>query len=711
MVEETQSSLVLNFREYEEKTPKKPEAPLPTKRPIEDDAGGQVKKRPHRDDGSKTEEGHEGQKREGFTSLFSGNPEIPFVPPVDITPVSEKVFSENAFNSLPVAKQIVSNVEKLGFTSMTMVQQLSIPHILEGKDALIKSQTGSGKTLTYALPVIHNLMNHNPRVNRADGMYALVIVPTRELALQSYQWFEKLCKSCVWVVPGYLIGGEKKKAEKSRLRKGVNILIATPGRLIDHIHHTKSLSLEKLKYLIIDEADRLLDMGYEQSITSIMEAVAEQQKSITYTRQTVMLSATLTSGVEKLAGMSLQNPKIVDVSDVDGSLKGETLVTPENLSHFYLLVPAKLRLVCLAAFILLKCRFGKERKMIVFMSTQDMVDYHTALFKAVLSRYGHEKTKKTSLMKRAEKVLAGEEDEDDEDDDDEEEEEEEKDDGDTINFLKLHGNMTQPDRSAVFNEFRESGSGVLLCTDVAARGLDLPRVNWIVQYNAACTAADYVHRVGRTARVNAKGSAIAFLAPAEVPFVRMLQDHDIKLEEVKMNKVLQVLMMPTEKLTKRRPIAYTVEEAATKLQLKFETILLENKDLHELAKKSYISFVRSYASYPKEVRLMFNFKSLHLGHYAKSTGLREAPSALGASAAMRARKEMKEKREKKEKYRNVNVMKQKSGILPKYMSMSEFSSGLEDGKIKKAQGKSPNTKGEAPKNIKTGSPKKHKMKE
>ncbi|XP_047493925.1 probable ATP-dependent RNA helicase DDX31 [Penaeus chinensis] len=613
-------------------------------------------------------------RRDGYTSsLFYGNPDIPAIPQTDVKPVSEKVFSEESFSTLDIAPQLVSTLEKLGFRSMTTVQQKSMPAILSGKDALVKSQTGSGKTLTYALPIINDLMSQKPQIQRSDGLLALVIVPTRELALQSYQWFEKLCKACVWVVPGYLIGGEKKKAEKARLRKGINILVATSGRLIDHIHHTKSLSLAKVKYLVIDEADRLLEMGYERSVTSIMESLKEQQESTN--RQTIMLSATLSSGVEKLAGMSLVSPEIIDVSQEgqDGKLMCEALATPENLSHNYILVPAKLRLVTLAAFILAKCKVGDEKKMIVFFATQDLADFHTEIFSRLLSRYGKVKDERPSLLKRAEKVLAGEEDKEEES-----EEEEEEDTEKIILFQKLHGSMTQQERSAVFKSFREASAGVLMCTDVASRGLDLPRVRWIVQFNAACTAADYVHRVGRTARVNSAGSAVAFLAPSEAPYIQMLEKHKILLQEIRMKEVLKSFSFACDDYTgEEQPSMRTVEELATNFQLNVENELINDQSMHDLSRKAYVSFVRAYASYPKEVRDMFSFKALHLGHYAKSMGLRDTPSALGASAAFKAKREFKEKRERKERRKRIQVMNQKMGKLPKSAMFSEFDSGLD----------------------------------
>ncbi|XP_068227914.1 ATP-dependent DNA helicase DDX31-like [Palaemon carinicauda] len=425
--------------------------------------------------------------------------------------------------------------------------------------------------------------------------------------------------------------------------------------------------------------DRGNDMG-------IMESLREQQPSLDKCRQTIMLSATLSAGVEKLAGMSLFSPKIIDVSH-DGEeedeklLSSEALATPENLSHHYILVPAKLKLVTLAAFVLSKCMYGDERKIIIFFATQDMVDYHTALFSQVLSRYWSDnkpkKEEKSSLTRRAERVLAGYEDEseDDSSTDDEDDVEEEVDEHEgAISFQKLHGNMTQEDRSSVFKTFKEASAGVLMCTDVAARGLDLPRVCWIVQFNAACSASDYVHRVGRTARVDAAGSALIFLAPAEATYIQMLESHKIILKEVTMQKVLGTLKFISSEAKSGH---HALEESATGLQLRVENLLLADKHLHDLAKKAYVSFVRSYASYPKHLREMFNFKALHLGHYAKSMGLRDSPSALGASAAFRAKREIKEKREKKEKRIKIQRMRQIPGKIPKHAQVSEFDSGLD----------------------------------
>nr|CAD7594109.1 unnamed protein product [Timema genevievae] len=345
------------------------------------------------------------------TSLFANNPDIPMFAHRVIHPVREPVFSSDKFEDLDIhpytgeRRGLASQPTKVSFranknrwftetvdgASYLTVQQKSIPVVLSGRDALIRSQTGSGKTLAYALPIVEALQRVRPKVCRADGIRAVVVVPTRELALQSYEVFIKLVKSFTWLVPGCFVGGEKRKSEKARLRKGINILVGTPGRLLDHVQKTESFRLDKVEWLVLDEADRLLDMGYEQEVASFVSALdnqhnSKQQPSLqdhseyetdpesdpkplvttTRSRQTLLLSATLTSAVERLAGLALKDPVFVDAavaedysekkSNTQISTTEPSLVIPESLSQFYVLTPAKLRLVTLAAFIIWKCQ-------------------------------------------------------------------------------------------------------------------------------------------------------------------------------------------------------------------------------------------------------------------------------------------------------------------------------------------------------------------
>ncbi|OXU24684.1 hypothetical protein TSAR_005180 [Trichomalopsis sarcophagae] len=619
-----------------------------------------------------------------ISSLFGHNPTIPNIGQRFVKPVNEKVFSAEKFGDLGIHAYAVQNLEQnMKITTMTTVQKKAIPVILSGKDVLVRSQTGSGKTLAYALPIIETLQRVRPKLARDSGIKALVVVPTRELALQTYECFLKLVKPFTWIVPGYLVGGEKRKAEKARLRKGCTVLVATPGRLLDHIKHTQALRLDLINCFVLDEADRMLDMGYEKDISGIVAALEnnlpasdnsgydpmqmlrqrvnpeaadqnkseeeegkrienneednsdEERKIITkqqynsdseeepddeadlkksepassnieenddrpHKRQTILLSATLTQAVEKLAGLTMHNPAFVDaakenVEAVGGNLSeiNDDLVVPESVAQSYIVTPPKLRMVTLSAYIAGRCQAQGSHKILVFMATQDMIDYHAEVLSTVLNK------------------PVDEEDEDSEPLVD-------------VEFFKLHGSMTQKERTEIFKTFRAAKSGVLLCTDVAARGLDLPKVDTVVQYTGPTSTRDYVHRIGRTARAGTSGVSTIFLTPPEVEFARMLEKHRIRIKQEDMDDVLAKLLGPLSPHN-------SVHAAAIALQNDFENLVLENKRLYTAACKAYTSWVRFYSSYPREMREVFNRKDLHLGHYAKSFALREPPQKIGAA--------------------------------------------------------------------------------
>nr|CAH0110851.1 unnamed protein product [Daphnia galeata] len=478
-----------------------------------------------------------------ISSLFFKNPEIPSVTKDHVEAAEENVFSSQSFSALKIHRFLVATLEKdLNLKQMTEAQSRTIPILLDKKDALVKSQTGSGKTLAYAIPIVESI---TPKIDRTSGVFALVIVPTRELVLQTYTWFTKILKN---------------------------------------------LNLGRLHWLVMDEADRLLDMGYEKDVARIVSIVQEHfvKEGSFGRRQNVMVSATLSKGVEKLAGLTLTDPEHIKLSE-DDSVNQDQLVTPTNLKQWYLIVPPKLRLATLAAFILWKCTISTEKKVLIFMTTQDSVDYHAELFNRVLAK---------------------------------------REDRPSISFYKLHGNMPQKDRTSIFKEFRDTESGVLLCTDVAARGLDLSSIDWIVQYNPPVTAEEYVHRVGRTARVGKCGQAVIFLAPPETDFIHRLANRGISVVEKNPDAILKTLTTSWSK------VPQTMEQAATAVQLCFEEYVIESYNLYEMATKGYVSFVRSYAALPKDVRDVFNFQSLHLGHYAKSFALRDPPTQINTAGRM-----------------------------------------------------------------------------
>uniref|UniRef100_A0A8C5APW8 ATP-dependent RNA helicase n=1 Tax=Gadus morhua TaxID=8049 RepID=A0A8C5APW8_GADMO len=461
---------------------------------------------------------------------------------------------------------------------------------MSGRDAVVRSQTGSGKTLSYGIPIVQSLQAVLPKIQRADGPLALILVPTRELAQQSFQIFQKLVKPFTWIVPGVLMGGEKRKAEKARLRKGINILVSTPGRLVDHINNTLNMVFSSVQWLVLDEADRILDMGFEKDLTVILNSLNSNGPS----RQNVLLSATLTNDLARLSDVCLKDPVSVQVSDPNASevtpstgsstqpgSQSESFSVPEALKQHMVLVPSKLRLVCLASFIMEKC---KGNKMIVFMASCEAVEFLLSLFKSVLcgSSAKHQPLK----------------------------------------FLRLHGNMKQ--------EVSDS--------DVAARGLDLPQVTWIVQYNPPISAAEYVHRVGRTARIGAEGNSLLFLTPAETAYIDELANHNISLSEMKLYDILSTLMQDDAYKGRGNALQQEVRERATVLQTEFENAVHANQETLQGAKKALQSFLRSYTAYPTALKHIFHIRSLHLGHAAKSFGLRDAPQSLSSHTGSGARR-------------------------------------------------------------------------
>uniref|UniRef100_A0A672YUZ7 ATP-dependent RNA helicase n=1 Tax=Sphaeramia orbicularis TaxID=375764 RepID=A0A672YUZ7_9TELE len=573
------------------------------------------------------------------SSLFKHNPQIPQMDRPVVSPLKEQIFSSASFSDLDLHPHLVATLDKvLNVSTLTSVQKQTVPVLLSGRDAVVRSQTGSGKTLSYAVPLVQSLQSVRPKVSRSDGPLAVVIVPTRELALQTFQTFQKLLKPFTWIVPGVLMGGEKRKAEKARLRKGINILVSTPGRLVDHIKHTLSLVFSAVRWLILDEADRTLDLGFEKDLTVIFNSLNSKGPS----RQNVLLSATLTSGVTRLADICLNDPVTVHVSgpasfdstttpavkpDPDPADQPESFAIPEALQQFVVVVPSKIRLVCLAAFILDKCKFSQGNKLIVFASSCEMVEFLHSLFSSVLCR--------PSANHQAE-----------------------------LSFLRLHGNMKQE--------------------DVAARGLHLPQVTWIVQFTPPTAAADYVHRVGRTARIGHRGSSLLFLTPAENAFITELANHNISLSEMKLLDILSSLMMDDAYRGRGRGCwdqgqGYSskareqeIRERATVLQTEFENVVHADAQSVQMAKSALQSFLRAYAAYPARLKHIFHIRSLHLGHAAKSFGLRDAPQGLSVATATHNRK-------LKNRHQN---QRQRTG-KESHLVCSEFSSGLDTSKKKK----------------------------
>nr|XP_020450937.1 probable ATP-dependent RNA helicase DDX31 [Monopterus albus]XP_020450938.1 probable ATP-dependent RNA helicase DDX31 [Monopterus albus]XP_020450939.1 probable ATP-dependent RNA helicase DDX31 [Monopterus albus]XP_020450940.1 probable ATP-dependent RNA helicase DDX31 [Monopterus albus] len=630
------------------------------------------KKKKEQDGGKET-----GRSSIKTSSLFKHNPDIPEIHRPVVSQVKEKIFTCDLFSDLHLHPHLVATLNKvLNVSTLTSVQKQTIPALLAGRDAVVRSQTGSGKTLSYAIPLVQSLQSVRPKVCRADGPLAVIVVPTRELAQQAFHTFQKLLKPFTWIVPGVLMGGEKRKAEKARLRKGINILVSTPGRLVDHIKHTLSITFSAVRWLILDEADRTLDLGFERDLTIILNSLNSTGPS----RQNVLLSATLTHAVTRLADLCLNDPVSIHMSgpassdlttavtsDPSSASQSESFAVPESLKQYVVVVPSKIRLVCLAAFILDKCKFFRDNKLIVFVSSCEAVEFLYSLFTSVLT--GPSASDKSQLR-----------------------------------FMRLHGNLKQEERSDVFQQFSVTQSGVLLCTDVAARGLDLPRVTWIVQYTPPTAAAEYVHRVGRTARIGGGGSSLLFVTPAETAFITELANHNISLSEMKLLDILSCLMMDDtykgrgkyHSKSSSRALEQETRERATVLQTQFEDFVHSDQDSVQTAKKALQSFLRAYTTYPAHLKHIFHIRSLHLGHTAKSFGLRDAPQGLSSASGNHNKKQSRSlvQTQKRKLASSQTARRGRAGdkrVCPVQREVSlirsEFSSGIEDGDAKKKKKK------------------------
>lgn len=239
------------------------------------------------------------------------------------------------FDGLGLNDKLATHLtESLRFKAPTKVQRSVIPSLIATqRDLFVKAQTGSGKTLSFLLPIFHKLMSEEKyKITRESGLFAIILVPTRELCTQIYGVLETLVRCHHHIVPGIVIGGEKKKSEKARLRKGVNILVATPGRLADHMENTTSLDVSQLRWLILDEGDRLTELGFEETITKITDNISKNSKisetihkyqGLPTERVNVLCSATIQDNVKKLGNMILNNPETISVDSnkqIEGTL-------------------------------------------------------------------------------------------------------------------------------------------------------------------------------------------------------------------------------------------------------------------------------------------------------------------------------------------------------------------------------------------------------
>ena len=384
---------------------------------------------------------------------------VPSLPQVDAGP--------QTFSELNLSEKTMRAIEDMTFSTMTEIQQRGIPPLLAGRDVLGAAKTGSGKTLAFLIPAVEMLsaLRFKPR----NGTGVIVVSPTRELALQIFGVARELMAHHSQTY-GIVMGGANRRAEAEKLTKGVNLLIATPGRLLDHLQNTQGLVFKNVKALVIDEADRILEVGFEDEMRQIIKILPKEE------RQTMLFSATQTTKVEDLARISLRpGPLYINV---DHQKEHSTVA---GLEQGYVLCDSDKRFLLLFSFL----KRNLTKKIIVFVSSCNCVKYHAELLNYI-----------------------------------------------DLPVLDLHGKQKQQKRTNTFFEFCNAKQGTLICTDVAARGLDIPAVDWIVQFDPPDDPRDYIHRVGRTARgANGKGRSLMFLQPSEVGFLTQLKEARVPVVE------------------------------------------------------------------------------------------------------------------------------------------------------------------------------------
>ena len=441
----------------------------------------------------------------------------------------------SSFSDLPLSTSTKHGLRSCGYAEPTDIQRSAIPLVLQGKDVLGAAKTGSGKTLAFLIPLLELLWRE--RWSQLDGLGALVISPTRELAYQTFEVLRRVGGGHDFSA-GLVTGGKDIETEKERIFR-TNIIICTPGRLLQHMDETVNFDCSSLKLLVLDEADRILDMGFEQTMNAIIQNLPSK-------RQTLLFSATQTRSVRDLARLSLVDPEYVAVHE------HAKYSTPHKLVQSYIVCELPQKLSMLYSFI--KSHLGS--KTVVFVSSCKQVKFAYETFRRM--RPG------TPLM-------------------------------------ALYGRQKHLKRMGIYNDFCKKKSSVLLCTDIAARGLDIPSVDWVVQLDCPEDANTYIHRAGRTARYEKGGKALILLLPSEVEgMLAELEAKKIPIQELKINpkKIVSI----TKKLA---------------------GFCAQDVEVKEWARRSFICYLRSV--HLQSNKNIFDVHKLPIEEYALSLGLAVAP--------------------------------------------------------------------------------------
>ena len=397
------------------------------------------------------------------------------------------------------------------------------------------AKTGSGKTLAFLVPILEKL--YSLKWSRDDGAGAVVITPTRELAYQIFECLKLVGKEHGFSA-GLIIGGKDLKFEWNRV-SNCNILICTPGRLLQHLDENPDFNLDNLQLLVLDEADRCLDLGFSAAINSIVANLPAE-------RQTLLFSATQTRNINDLARLSLTNPALVSAHE------NASVATPERLRQSMIVTEVEHKVNILWSFI----KSHRRKKIVVFVSSCKQTKYFTEVFS---------------------KLKPG------------------------MSVMGLYGTLHQLRRMQIYDNFCQKDTAVLFATDIAARGLDFPGVDWVVQLDCPEDHTTYTHRAGRTARYEAGGEALLVLTTSEEDaMTRLLDANRIPVEKIEVNP------------NKIQPITG-----------KISALLAGDKALKETTQRAFVSYIKSV--HHMKNKKLFDVKSINLEKFAESLGLASAP--------------------------------------------------------------------------------------
>ncbi|XP_047426566.1 ATP-dependent RNA helicase DDX55 [Mugil cephalus] len=458
--------------------------------------------------------------------------------------------TDGTWDSLPVKlnERILETLHELKFTHMTPVQSACIPLFMSNKDVAAEAITGSGKTLAFVIPIIELLLKREEKLKKMQ-VGALVVTPTRELALQISEVMGQFIEKFPQFTQILLIGGTNPIEDVEKFKEqGANIVIATPGRLEDMFRRKSdgldlASSVKSLDVLVLDEADRLLDMGFEASLNTILGFLPKQ-------RRTGLFSATQTQELEKLVRAGLRNPVRITVKEKGLAAVAASQKTPSRLSNYYTICRTDEKFNNLVTFL----RQHKHQKHLVFFSTCACVEYYGRALETLVKK---------------------------------------------VTVRCIHGKMKNK-RNSIFADFRALKSGILVCTDVMARGIDIPDVHWVLQYDPPSSASAFVHRCGRTARIGNHGNALVFLLPMEESYVNFLS----------INQKCPLQKMP--------PITDVVDVLP-----KVKAMALEDRAMFERGMRAFVSYVQGYAKH--ECSLIFRVKDLDFAALARGFALLRLP--------------------------------------------------------------------------------------